>query len=146
MSDDPLEVQMPAPSMNMDVDNGVLATPKDFSNALTTELSDTEIGKAMEVIVSVQKKYAHKTNSVPNLDMLRDEITTKMAEIGILVAVDPTPCFYGEAPVVDIIGKVAGDAIHDHGFDHERKMYEVRKATERGEDYYGQKEKQSSNK
>jgi len=138
MSDEPMKVDAPT-SPDLAANDGILRTVKDFSNVLTTELTDDEIGKAFAIVVDIQSKYAHRANTVENLEFLRDEVTTRLAEVGVLVSIDPTPCFYGEAPIVDFLGKVAGDAIHTHGFDHEKKEWEVRRATERGEDFLGQK-------
>lgn len=116
-----------------------ITTGKQFAQ-VATELQDTEVQAAMKMIVSVQQRYAHKRNTKENLESLRDEVLTRFMEMGILATFDPTPCFYGEPPTLEIIGKVAGDAIHHHGFDHEKKQYEVRKANTRGEDFLGQKE------
>lgn len=113
---------------------------KEFAG-FATELLDTEIQEAIRIIVSLQNKYAHRANTPENLEMLRDEALTRLAEMGILATLDPAPCFYGEPPILEIIGKVAGDPIHTEGMDHEQKGYEVRKAVQRGEDFLGQKER-----
>jgi hypothetical protein len=86
-------------------------------------------------------KYANKPNTADNLERLRDEVLTRLSEINILATLDPAPCFYGEPPIVEIIGKVATDPIHKVGMDHEKKRYEVLKSKERNEDYLGQKER-----
>lgn len=109
----------------------------DFS----TELLDSEIQQAVKIVASLQQSYAHKANSVENLDKLRDEVLTRLSEINILASFDPTPCFYGEPPVVEFVGKVSTDSIHKHGFDHEQKRYEVLKAKERDEHFLGEKER-----
>lgn len=106
----------------------------------STELLDSEIQQAVVIIKGLQTKYSRMANSVANLEKLRDEALTRMAEIGVLASFDPTPCFYGDPPVLEFIGKVAGDAIHTEGLDHEQKKHEVVKSKERGEDYLGQKE------
>jgi hypothetical protein len=41
---------------------------------------------------------------------------------------------------IDVLGHVPGHDVHKYGYDHERKQFEVRGATDRGEDYRGQKE------
>lgn len=104
------------------------------------DMLDKEAEAIFKVVYAAQMKYQYRPNTVEVLEELRDELLTKLMEIGILATVDPAPCFYGEPPIVEIIGKVADDAIHKHGFDHEQKQWEVRKAIERNEDYYGQKE------
>jgi hypothetical protein len=106
----------------------------------STDLTDAEVTEFGRAMGEVSSKYSHKTNSKENLEALRDEILTRSAEIGILVEVDPSPCFYGNPPEVVVLGKVAGDDLYKYGFDHEQKAYEVTKAKERGEDWLGQKE------
>lgn len=105
------------------------------------DLTDLEVGQIGQLIGKIQMKYGRMANTEKNLDALRDEVLTSLANIGFLANVDPTPCFYGEPPIVEIVGKVAGDDIHKYGFDHERKYWEVQEANKRGEKYRGQKEK-----
>lgn len=104
------------------------------------ELTDTESVKAVRLIGECQIKWAHKPNTKENLHNLRDEVLTKLMEMNVLAEFDPAPCFYGEPPIVEIRGKISGDPIHKYGFDHERKAYEVNRAKEDGEEYYGEKE------
>lgn len=120
-------------------DHTAVTSGKEFA-AKASDLTDDEIQKSYRVITEVQRKYANKPNTRIWLDQLRDEVLTRLSEVGILATFDPTPCFYGEPPALEILGKVSTDPIHKHGFDHEKKEYEVRKATERGEDFLGQKE------
>lgn len=117
--------------------NDIITSGKEFAG-FASELTDEEIKRALQVIMSVRRNYQHKAFTVENLDALRDETITRLAEISILASVDVAPCLNGEPPVVEIVGKVSTDPIHKHGFDHERKYYEVNKANERGEDYLGQ--------
>jgi len=106
-----------------------------------SELTDLEVGEVAKIIGVLQRKYGARPNTPKVLDELRDEALTKLAEIGILATVDPTPCFHGEPPIVEIVGKVPGHEIHSEGFDHERKRWEVQNANKLGEDWRGQKEK-----
>jgi hypothetical protein len=110
------------------------------------ELTDTEAQAAMAVIVPIQSKYANRPNTVANLEELRDEVLTKLMECNILAEFDPSPCFHGEPPILELRGKIATDSIHKYGFDHEKKQYEVLKARDRGEDYLGEKERPDSRK
>lgn len=112
---------------------------KDFAYA-AADLTDEEVTKLFRVVEEVRYKYSGKPNTADNLEHLRDETLTRLMDIGILATLDPAPCFYGEPPVIEVIGKVATDALHRHGFDHERKGWEVNKANERNEDWLGQKE------
>jgi hypothetical protein len=106
------------------------------------DLSDIEVGEIGKLIGRLQRKFAGRLNTPENLDQLRDEVVTRLAEeMGILATLDPTPCFHGEPPIVEIIGKVSGHSFHKDGFDHERKYWEVQQANRRGEAYLGQKEK-----
>lgn len=105
------------------------------------DLTDEEAKQVVAVILGeVQEKYQYKLSTQANLEALRDEALTRMAEIGILAELDVSPVFNGEPPILEIIGKVSTDSFHKHGFDHEKKEWEVRKAKDRGEDYLGQKE------
>lgn len=103
----------------------------------SADLQDSEAQEAIQIIVGIQNKYARRANTVKNLEALRDEVLTRFMEVGILATFDPTPCFYGEAPVLEILGKVGASTSE---FDHERKSFEVQKAAERGEQYLGEKE------
>lgn len=107
---------------------------------MAVDLLDTEASQVFNTVVDVQLRFQHRANSVQNLDAMRDELLTRLAEIGILATVDASPCFYGEPPIVEVVGKIAGDAFHTEGLDHEKKQFEVRRATERGEEFLGQKE------
>lgn len=104
------------------------------------ELTDSEAVAAVRFIALCQEKYANKPNTKKNLEALRDELLTGLMGMNILAEFDPTPCFYGEPPAIEIRGKVAGDSIHEYGFDHEKKKWEIDKARSKGEDYLGEKE------
>lgn len=106
-----------------------------------SELTDYDVRRVGEIVGRLVQQYSAKTASVENLNNLRDEALTRLAEIGILATLDPAPVFSGEPPTVEIVGKVTGHDDHKYGFDHERKQAEVRRANELGEDYRGQKEK-----
>lgn len=107
---------------------------------VASDLTDEEIQKTVTIVNYTRSKYAGKSNTVQNLEALRDEILTRLSDIGVLATIDPAPAYYGEPPIVEIIGKVGTDPIHKYGFDHERKSAEVNKAKELNEDYRGQKE------
>lgn len=111
---------------------------KGFAHA-AGDLTDAEITNVFTVIETVRSRYAGRHNSPENLDELRDEVLTKLMDIGVLATLDPTPCFYGDPPIVEIIGKMDKTFLTE-GLDHEVKQYEVRKAVSRGEDWLGQKE------
>lgn len=110
------------------------------------ELTDSESVEAFQLVMELQMKYAFKPNTQQNLEELRDEALTRLMEKNILAELDISPCFYGEAPILELKGKVSGDAIHAYGFDHEKKKWEIDKAHDRGEDYLGEKESPVSRK
>lgn len=112
---------------------------KNFAYA-ASDLTDREITRIFSVVENVRQKYAGKPNTADNLEALRDEALTRLMDIGIIATLDPAPCFYGEPPTLEIIGKLDNSLVKD-GFDHEQKGWEVNKAIERGEDWLGQKDK-----
>lgn len=117
---------------------------KDFAHS-AADLTDSEITQVFKIVTLVRAKYSGLHNTPENLEKLRDETLTRLMEIGVLATLDPAPCFHGEPPVIEILGKIREDKIfHTEGFDHEKKQYEVRKAEERGEDWLGQKENPDS--
>jgi hypothetical protein len=121
--------------------DGIVHSGKELAlNAI--DLTDEEVAKSVSIVYELQQKYATRAFTEANLDALRDEVLTRLAEVGVLATFDPAPCLHGEPPVVEFLGKVSGDkTFHTEGLDHERKQWEVLKAKERGEDYYGQKGK-----
>lgn len=132
MSDVPTGPNLPTP------DDTIGSTEK--LARFASELTDHEVGEIGKIMANLVSKYGARRNTVENLDELRDEALTRLAEINVLATVDPAPCFYGEPPIVEIIGKVPTDPVHKAGFDHERKGWEVNEANKRNEDWRGQKE------
>jgi hypothetical protein len=110
------------------------------------ELTDTEAIAAVKIISQIQVKYQYKTATKENLEALRDEALTRLSEINILAELDPAPILNGEPPTIEIKGKMAIDDIHQYGFDHEKKKWEIDKARERNEDYLGEKQELPSRK
>lgn len=137
--------------MSKSANPDVVSTMTDFSNAMTLDLNDDEIKIAGELILSIRARYVDKwrfmsfssfEQAASELEHYRDEITTTLAErLGILATVDTAPVLDGESPLVEIIGKIEGTSFAKFGMDHEKKEFEVKRATERGEDYLGQKGK-----
>lgn len=113
---------------------------KQFAD-FASDLTDKEIQQAVRVIKEIQSKWSGKPNTAQNLEFMRDEVLTKLAEISILATFDPAPCLQGLPPEIEIVGKVGGDPIYEYGFDHERKRHEVLESKKRNEDYRGQKER-----
>lgn len=127
----------------------VVRSAKDFSGALTLDMTDAEIKKAFEIIASLKEKYQGRWRTMyfdsmekvaNELETFGDEVKTRLAEgVNVLATVDGSPVLAGEPPVIEIIGRIAGDSFEKHGMDHEKKQWEVQRASERDEDYYGQK-------
>lgn len=136
-------------SPEMPVDPGIVTTPKAFSDALTLDLTDDEIQRALTTTLRIKKKYEEKFRyrfGSPNftveqaakmIDQLEDEIKTTMAEMDILVHVDMAPVFEGEGPVIEFLGAMPSHYSAKYGSDHEKKTWEVQKALERGEVFLG---------
>jgi hypothetical protein len=126
-------------------DGQIVTTGKEFSDALTLDLNDDEIAVAFRLIYLVRQKYAHRSfdtleQGVKIVEEMEKEIQTLLAEqLEILSRVDVTPMLMGQPPVLEILGKLPTSATAKYGFDHEKKEYEVKKATERGETYLGEK-------
>jgi hypothetical protein len=142
-------------SPDLPVDDGLVHSAKEFSDVLTQELNDDEIKRAFELIVKITEKWHQKfvqkfrvgaifspESALEELDKFEEELKYELAtKLHVYATVDPTPVFEGEPPIVEIIGALPSHPIATHGFDHEKKTWEVQHATERGEDYYGQKGK-----
>ncbi len=121
-------------------DDSKVHDAKDFVYK-SSDLQDHEAVAAVKIIRECQLRYLGRANTPENLEALRDEILTRLMEINILASFDPTPCFYGDPPEIEILGKVPTDSIHKDGFDHEKKSFEVNEAVKRNEEYRGQKER-----
>jgi hypothetical protein len=127
-------------------DNDIVGNPKELSDALTLELTDHEISRMMEIFGSTWKKYIGRTFDTVEQGMqivteAEKEITDRMAnELEVLCTIDVSPMLMMQPPILEIHGKLPTSSFAEHGFDHEKKEYEVKEATVRGEDWLGQKE------
>jgi hypothetical protein len=140
-------------SPELPVDQGFVNSAKDFSGAFTLDLTDDQIAEAWRIIQTVRLKYQDRFRSKFNdpqnfkvediekyVDEFEDEIKTRLAEsVGILATVNVLPVFEGQPLAIEIIGVLPGSDLEKHGMDHEKKQWEVRRATDRGEDFLGQK-------
>jgi hypothetical protein len=122
-----------------DTKSTVVGSLKELSDASMMELTDSEAQAVLTEVLKIQEKYQYRYATKANLDSMADEITTKMYEMGVLVTFDPTPLLEGDAPHLEILGKITGE-FQQHGFDHEREQWEVQRANERGQDVYKEKE------
>lgn len=141
-------------SPTLPTNEGSIITPKDFSGAMTFDLSDEEIKQGFELLMHLRHKWMTRFRAkfsdpstfdldtvLKDISEFEDEVKTRLAEeLNILVTVNTTPILQGEPLEIEWIGKLPGDALYQYGFDHERKEWEVKRATVRGEDYLGQKD------
>lgn len=146
---------MPVTSPKLPVDDGIVSSAKEFSDVLTQELTDDEIKSAFELTVRITHKWHEKfvsrfgphslftpEEALEALDEFEEELKYELAtKLHVFATVDATPIFEGQPPVVEFSGALPSHAIAKHGFDHEKKTWEVQHATDRDEDYYGQKGK-----
>jgi len=151
---------MPVNSPQLPVDDGIVSSAKEFSDVLTQELTDDEIKAAFEMTVRISNKWHRKfvskfgphsiftpEEALEALDEFEEELKYELAtRLHVFATVDATPVFEGEPPIVEFAGALPSHSVAKHGFDHERKTWEVQHATERGEDYYGQRGKHKKKK
>lgn len=133
------EFTVPPPVHQMPVADDRLKSRKQLVE-FASELQDIEARFVAQVIVKMSQKWSTRVATVKNLEAMRDEILELLAKGGILATVDVAPVLSGEPPVVEIVGHMSGTERAEYGFDHERKMYEVKKAHARGEFFLGEKE------
>jgi hypothetical protein len=133
-------------------DTGLVQSAADFSGALTLDLTDDEIGKAFEICTSVKRKYEAIFRSkfrdtsftldeaMREVEKFEDEIKTRLAEeADVLATVNVLPVLEGKNIEIDWIGVLPSHSVNKYGMDHEKKEWEVKRATDRREDYLGQK-------
>lgn len=141
-------------SHELPTNSGIVRTGKEFSGALTLDLTDEEIAAAYKIVVRVKNKhmaiFRRKFNdpstfkiddALKAISEFEDEIKTELAEkVQVLATIDTVPLLEGLPMQIEWIGKLPGSDLHKFGMDHEKKEWEVKKAVTRGEDFLGQKE------
>lgn len=150
---------MTVTSPTLPVNDGIVTSAKQFSDSLTQDLTDEEIKRAFELTVSITRKWQEKfrrqfshplfsvEDALQALDEFEEELKYELAtKLDVYATVDSTPIFEGKPPVVEFSGALPSHSIAKHGFDHEKKTWEVQHATARDEDYYGQKGKHKKKK
>ena len=152
MEVDPNLITSAPTSPELPANTGIMKSAKDFSGSLTLDLNDEEIAIAYKIIIRVKRRweevFRRKFNDPSSfklddalklVEQFEDEIKTELAEkVGILATVNTVPLLEGQPLEIDWIGKIptSSDA---YGFDHEKKEYEVKRATAQGEDFLGQR-------
>ena len=142
----------PVTSPQLPTDDGIVKSAKQFSDALSMDLTDEEIKKAFELTVKISNKWHEKfrlrfgggiftpEEALEALDEFEEELKYELAtRLDVYATVDATPVFEGEPPIVEFAGALPSHPIAKQGFDHDKKTWEVQHATARGEAYYGQK-------
>lgn len=130
--------------------NEIVTDAKSFSGALTVDLTDEDIKKAFELITRIKNKHTalwRMKYPFDSMDQINEfiadfehEIKTELAEkLNVLATVDTVPLLQGEPLEVEWIGKLPGDNLYKYGFDHEKKEFEVKRAVNRKENFYGEK-------
>jgi hypothetical protein len=151
MSDEPVEVSVPT-SPELPADHDLIRTEKGFSGAMTLDLTDDQIQACMRIVKGVRNKrigrWLSKFNDPQNftldealkeVDAYEDELKYELADkVGVLVTVNAVPLLEGLPLQIEWLGVLPGGSLERYGQDHERKGWEVKRATERGEDYLGQ--------
>jgi len=140
-------------SPELPTNKGLINDAKSFSGAFTLDLTDDQIAEAWRIVQRVrfkyQEKFRNKFNDPQNfsmediekyVDQFEDELKTRLAEgPGLLATVNILPVFNGQPIEIEFLGVIPGGDLDKYGMDHEKKEWEVKKATAQGEDFLGQK-------
>lgn len=112
------------------------------------DLYDYEIEIVGQVWKRLMDQFARKANTKDNLQELARVAHEEFLKAGFVVVVAwentliVDPKTMKPYPItIEVIGRVPGADEDKIGFDHERKRHEVLRSKERGEAYYGQKER-----
>jgi len=135
-------------------DKNVVTSTKEFSDAVTLDLTDDQIRRAFEIMLPIRLKWMEKfqrkatsplfgiEEAMELVEKFEDELKYELAtRMDLYVTVDVTPLFEGNPILIDFHGALDTHEIHKYGFDHEKKGWEVKKATAKEEDFLGQKGK-----
>ena len=131
---------------------GLMNSARDFSGTLTLDLTDDQIQAGWRVIQRIRKKHMDKFRRKFNdsstftldeamnaVEEFEDELKTTLAEqVGLLASVNTVPLLEGLPLEIEYLGVIEGHDLGKYGMDHEKKEYEVKKATERGEAFLGE--------
>ncbi len=145
-----IDLSLPVDSPDLPVHEGIVRTPKQFSEGLTLDLTDDEIKRALQIIIPLSHRYRSKfasklrhTNftveqAMKLVDEMEDELVTRLAEsMSLIATVDASPVFEGQPPIIDLVGALPDHYSAKHGFDHEKKGFEVKRAKDLNQDFLG---------
>lgn len=137
-------------SPTLPTDDGIVRNPKEFSDALTLELTDEEITRALKTTLPIRLKWQRKFRSAVRhqnftvdeamklLDQFETELVYELATMcHIMATVDVTPVFEGQPPVIEFMGSMSSHPSAKYGLDHERKEFEVKRAKDTKQDFLG---------
>jgi len=140
-------------SPELPAESGIVKTRKEFSDALTVDLTDDEIQRALQITIPIKNKWQNRFRlkyAEPNfnvdeamklIDQFEDEIKYELAtKLDLLVRVDSTPVLEGQPMIIEFMGALPSHSTAKYGLDHDKKTSEVRTATDRKEGYLGEKE------
>ena len=139
-------------SPELETEGTLVKSGAHFSGTQTLDLSDAEIQEAWRIIQKVRFKYSEifkrKFNEPSTIDLdtvwkfidqFEDELKTRLADsLQLLATVNCLPVLEGKPIEIEYLGVLPGHSVNTYGMDHERKAWEVKKATERGESYLGE--------
>lgn len=113
-----------------------------------SDLYDWEIEKVGAIWKDLNRRFMRQTNNKANLIQFAKVAHDEFLKAGFYVNVKwelnlvVNPATMKPYPIeIEILGRVRGADEDVIGFDHERKRHEVLKSKERGESFYGEKEK-----
>lgn len=93
------------------------------------ELTDDQAKQVVKIVEAVRVKHMDGSTRTPEkLAALHKELEGRLQDAGYEVTVDVTPMYQGEPPSVRI------DSAPDGKSDLERKLWDIAKRLERGED------------
>lgn len=120
------------------------------------DLYDWEVAEIGKIWTDLNRDWARRANTRGNLEEFAKAANAAFLKAGFVVNVQwenslimvpdvSSPSGMKQMPVtIEILGRAPGARGTDHatdGFDHEKKRHEVLRSKERGEQYYGQKER-----
>jgi hypothetical protein len=139
-------------SPTLDTNSDLMNDAKTFSGNMTLDLTDAEIQASWRIIQRIRKKHqeifrrkfndpsSFTMNAIEKaLDEFEDEVKTELAEkVGVLASVNVVPILEGQPLQIEWLGVLPGHSLGSYGLDHERKGWEVKRATDKGENFLGE--------
>src|SRR5690348_1848721 len=102
------------------------------------DLYDEDIQKIAKVWQLLMRDFSTKTMTQKNVDEMKKRAQDELFKIGIDGGIT-LDIMTGQF-VLDLRGRIEGAPEFEHGFDHEKKQYEVITSRERSENFLGEKD------